>query len=64
MDVSGARGPFEIEAELWYQPIGFRWARNLDAYDTFETTRFVRYYDAMASTSALMLAQTTKTVLP
>jgi len=22
---TGAAGPFHIEAELWYQPIGFRW---------------------------------------
>lgn len=59
-----ASGPLTIEAQLWYQPVGFRWARNLDVYDTFETKRFVRYSDAMASTTALMLAQTTRTVLP
>ena len=26
-----AAGPFRIEVELLYQPIGFRWAHNLDA---------------------------------
>jgi hypothetical protein len=64
IDVRNTSGPLTIEAQLWYQPIGFRWARNLDAYDTFETKRFVRYYDAMASSTALMLAQTTRTVSP
>ncbi|MGH9652675.1 MAG: hypothetical protein ACRD6B_04325, partial [Bryobacteraceae bacterium] len=28
-----APGPFRVEAELWYQPIGFRWANNLKPYD-------------------------------
>src|SRR5262249_23729555 len=26
--VGGAPGPLRIEAELWYQPIGYRWAHN------------------------------------
>jgi hypothetical protein len=64
VDVRNTSGPLTIEAQLWYQPIGFRWARNLDTYDTFETKRFVGYYDAMASSTAHMLAQTTRTVSP
>ena len=28
----GATGPFSVDAELLYQPIGYRWAHNLDAY--------------------------------
>jgi hypothetical protein len=55
--VDAARGPFRVEAELMYQTIGFRWAENLKAYDAFETRRFNRYYDAMASSSAVVLAR-------
>ncbi len=51
-----AQGPFHIEVELWYQPIGFRWAHNLAPYDAVETKRFVQYYDSMASTTATELA--------
>ena len=51
-----AQGPFIIEAELWYQPIGFRWAHNLAAYDAPETKRMVRYYDSMPSATAVVLA--------
>ncbi|MFW5904790.1 MAG: hypothetical protein ACOCUZ_01105, partial [bacterium] len=28
--VSGVRPPLAVEVALWYQPIGFRWARNLE----------------------------------
>ena len=51
-----ARGPFHIEAGLWYQPIGFRWAHNLAPYNADEPRRFVNYYDSMASGSAVLLA--------
>jgi hypothetical protein len=56
VDLAGAQGPFQIEAELWYQPIGFRWAHNLAAYDTLETKRIVSYYDSMPSATAVVLA--------
>jgi hypothetical protein len=55
--LENAQGPFHVEAELWYQPIGFRWAHNLASYDAYETKRFVRYYDASPSATALVLAQ-------
>ena len=45
-----------MKAELWYQPIAYRWATNLASYDTFETLRFVRYYRDMAGSSAIVLA--------
>jgi hypothetical protein len=51
-----AQGPFRVEAELWYQPIGFRWAHNLGAYDAPEPRLFVSYYDSMASSTAVVLA--------
>ena len=54
--VGNAPGPLRIEAELWYQPIGFRWAHNLLPYNAAEPQRFVRYYDSMASKNAVMLA--------
>lgn len=54
--LANARGPFRIEAELWYQPIGFRWAHNLAAYDAPETKRMVGYYDSMPSATAVVLA--------
>ena len=55
--VDPAAGPFTVEAELWFQPIGYRWAENLAAYDAPETRRFVRYYREMAGASALLLAR-------
>lgn len=56
IDPGDAGGPFTIEAELWYQPIAYRWARNLADYDAFETRRFTRYYEAMSAGSATRLA--------
>lgn len=53
----GARGPFHIQAELWYQPIGFRWAHNLEPYQAEETQRFVRYYSSMSGSSGTVLAR-------
>ena len=52
-------GPWRIVVELWFQPIGFRWATNLRSYRARETDRFVSYYDAMARWSALMLTRAT-----
>ena len=52
-----AAGPFTVEAELWFQPIGFRWAHNLVPYNAPEPQRIVRYYEAAASKSAMLLAQ-------
>lgn len=51
-------GPFEIDAELWYQPIGFRWANNLKPYDhAGEPRRFNTYYDSMTQATAEMIAR-------
>jgi hypothetical protein len=55
----GAQGPYQIEVELWYQPVGFRWANNLKPYDAAEPRRFVTYYDSMSSASALLLTRDT-----
>lgn len=52
-----AAGPFQIDAELWFQPISNRWASNLRPYDSAENRRFIEYYDAMASASGVILAR-------
>jgi hypothetical protein len=57
--VSAASGSYQITAELWFQPISYRWASNLKTYDAPEPRRFVGYYDTMASGSALMLTSAT-----
>ena len=55
IEVDAGAGPFIVSAELWFQPVGFRWADNLSSYDAFETNRFVRYYREMAAGSAIIL---------
>jgi hypothetical protein len=57
LNLPGARGPLAVEADLRFQTISYRWARNLAAYDTPETRRFGSYYDAMAPGSSLVLAR-------
>ncbi len=57
--VGTAVGPFEVEAELLYQPVGFRWARNLTSFDAAETRRFTGYFDAAGSSTATLLASAT-----
>jgi hypothetical protein len=56
MATGGEPGPFTVDVEVWYQPIGFRWAMNLQRYDAMEPQRFVRYYEAMSSASGVVLA--------
>jgi len=57
VSTGNATGPFKLEAELWFQPIGFRWAHNLAPYQAEEPQRMVRYYEAAARRSAVMLAK-------
>ena len=59
ISVLGAQGPFQVDAELWYQPTGFRWANNLRKYDAPEPKRFIGYWDSMASTSGVLVAKAT-----
>jgi hypothetical protein len=57
-------GPFHVEAALLYQPIGFRWARNLDdggRDGAAEIARFRTYYDATARSSWTTLARDSAT---
>ena len=59
-----AAGAVSITAELLYQPIGYRWARNLASYDAAEPRRFVRYYDAVAAASSTVVARASSPVRP
>ena len=56
-----AQGPFQIEAELWFRPISYRWAQNLRPYNSEETRRFTTYFDSMASDSAVVLSRASAT---
>jgi hypothetical protein len=60
--LNGTKGSVTLQVELWYQPIGFRWARNLEERDSFETRRFVSYYQSMAGSSAVVLARDTRRI--
>lgn len=57
LEVDPAGAPFEVVAELWYQPIGFRWAMNLKPYDAAEPRRFTEEYASMSKLSATKLAE-------
>jgi hypothetical protein len=61
VDVPAGVGPFQVDVELLYQPIGFRWAHNLEKYDAPEPKRFVNYFNAAASTSWVVVGKTTVT---
>ncbi|MBS1817464.1 MAG: hypothetical protein JSU08_06025 [Acidobacteria bacterium] len=61
VDAAGASGPFTVSAELWYQPIAFRWAMNLKKYDATEPKRFVGYYEQTSEASGVVLARATAT---
>jgi hypothetical protein len=57
VSTAGAAGPFTVTVKLWFQPIGFRWAENLRPYNAPEPKRFLRYYESMASVSAIVVAE-------
>ena len=58
VDLRQAADPFTVQVEIWYQPIGYRWAQNLRRQRAEETDRFVSYYESMAGASAVILART------
>ena len=60
--VGDAQGPFRVEAELLYQPIGFRWAENLRLRPSEESMRFLGYYEAMSDATSIVLARDTLTL--
>jgi len=60
MNIANAQGPFQVDAELMFQPIGYRWANNLKPYNAEESKRFVGYYESMASGSAVIITHATR----
>ncbi len=55
--VEGREGPFYVKAELWYQPIAYRWAQNLKQQKAEEIDRFVSYYDNFSKLTGIILAR-------
>ena len=64
IDLGAARGPIDIEVELLYQSVGYRWAHNLDGYDAFEPQRFVRYYRESTEHASSTLARASTRISP
>lgn len=62
VNVGDAAGPFQVDAELRFQPIAYRWAQNLTQYDASEAQRFVRWYDSLAHVSSVVLSRSTAQV--
>jgi hypothetical protein len=58
VNTGSATGPFRVDVEICFQPIGFRWAQNLKPYNAPEPRRFVSYYDQMAGGATHVLART------
>ena len=56
VSTAGAAGPFKVSAELVYQPVGYRWAHNLEVFKADEPQKFVAYYKEAAAKSSLVLA--------
>jgi hypothetical protein len=56
VNVTNARAPYTVVAELWYQPIGYRWAMNLADFDTEESAQFLGFFNEVASSSGALLA--------
>jgi len=57
IDMRADGGPLTIAAQLLYQPVAYRWARNLAEYEAFEPQRFVRYYDGFRGATYQELAR-------
>ena len=65
IEVGEIEGPLTVTAELWYQPVGYRWAQNLAEYDAAEPAAFVRMYEALpGADTALLLARAEAVVEP
>jgi hypothetical protein len=59
-----AMAALRVDVQLLYQPIGYRWAANLAAYDAPETRRFVGFYSATIRDTAAPLAEAHAVVQP
>jgi hypothetical protein len=56
VQVGKDQAPYQLEAEVLYQPIGFRWAENLRKADSEESRRFNKAFDEITTTSYQRLA--------
>jgi hypothetical protein len=45
-----------VAVALLYQPIGYRWAHNLGAYSSSETSRFVQFFTSMPQAASVAVA--------
>jgi hypothetical protein len=65
VDVRGREGPYVVEATMRFQPIAFRWARNLIEMrhrpGADAIARFATYYEAMATGSSVVVHADTAT---
>lgn len=48
---------YEVDVELRYQSIGYRWAQSLEPYDAVEPRRFASYYQATSAGSSVVVAR-------
>ena len=62
LDIAASTGALTVEATLRFQPVAFRWAKNLQTYDAQEPKRFVTFFDSMASNSSDELARATASI--
>jgi hypothetical protein len=59
VNVGSASRPLQIDVELLFQSISFRWADNLRNYDAPEPKRFVSYYDSISAASSEVISRAT-----
>jgi hypothetical protein len=62
ISVTGGATGIVVDAALRFQPIGYRWAHALQEYDSFETNRFVEYFEEMSEGSSVTLASARRIV--
>lgn len=58
LTVGEVSGPLTVTVELLFQSIGHRWAENLRVFDSEETNRFSRYYDAVPNVPVVIQSAT------
>ena len=60
-DLAGSPGPYRVEVQLLYQPVGYRWANNLKSYSAApEPARFTEYYESAGAQSAVVLTSASR----
>lgn len=57
LPVERTGSPFTVRVKLWYQPIAFRWAHNLEQQQAAEIDRFVHFYRNQSEQSAMVMAE-------